>query len=103
MATQLTRNQVKNLTTSNKIFRFGYCEIQSLLRWEDRIGYCCGVYGWNCDIYYLNGFVIATGYRTDGLGAKLVDYETARKANERARNENLNAIESRELLLSILI
>lgn len=44
----------------------GYCDLQRLLRYENKIGYTCGVYGWNADIYVLDNVAIVTGYRPFG-------------------------------------
>lgn len=48
-----------------------YCELQHLLMPLERVGYTCGTYGWNSDIYEFsnvsricyNGTCISTGYR----------------------------------------
>ena len=48
----------------------GYCDLQRLLRYEDKIGYTCGVYGWNADIYVLGNVAIVTGYRPFGEWGK---------------------------------
>ena len=55
------------LSNFANIICVGYCDIQYLLRYIDRIGYTCGVYGWNADIYKIdNATVIVTGYRPFG-------------------------------------
>lgn len=41
----------------------GYCELQNLLRGVEPTAYTCGVYGWNFDVYKLDGLTICTGYR----------------------------------------
>lgn len=41
----------------------GYCDMQALLRFRDPIAYTCGVYGWNYDVYEVEGYTICTGYR----------------------------------------
>jgi len=43
-----------------------YCELQTLFRSESPIAYIAGIYGWDCDIYTVEGIDIATGYRTIG-------------------------------------
>lgn len=46
-----------------RIVSAGYCDLQYLLRGKDPIAYTCGVYGWNFDVYEINGLTICTGYR----------------------------------------
>lgn len=52
--------------SSNTILKVGYCDLQSLLKFKEPIAYTCGVYGWNADIYKLDGLTIVTGYRPFG-------------------------------------
>jgi len=41
----------------------GYCDLSYLLKYHDPVAYTCGVYGWNFDVYFVNGLTICTGYR----------------------------------------
>lgn len=41
----------------------GYCDLQHLLTNHSPNAYTCGVYGWNFDVYNLDGITICTGYR----------------------------------------
>ena len=41
----------------------GYCGACNLLRFHEPVAYTCGVYGWNFDIYAIDGVHICTGYR----------------------------------------
>lgn len=41
----------------------GYCDLAHLLKYHDPVAYTCGVYGWNFDVYFVNGLTICTGYR----------------------------------------
>lgn len=64
-----------------KVIACGYCSMQNLLHYQSRVGYTCGVYGWNFDVYEFNGAIITTGYRRM-IGkpvdhALLEEYETA--------------------------
>jgi len=45
------------------IINVGYCGLQNLLNYKSPIAYSAGVYGWNFDVYDINGIAIATGYR----------------------------------------
>ena len=46
-----------------KIIRAGYCELQGLLSYKSPVAYSAGVYGWNFDVYDIDGVAICTGYR----------------------------------------
>ena len=41
----------------------GYCDLQYLLNFEKPKAYTCGVYGWNYDVYEIEGVAICIGYR----------------------------------------
>lgn len=45
------------------ILAISYCGAQNLLSFEYPRAYTCGVYGWNFDIYDVDGVAICTGYR----------------------------------------
>ena len=46
-----------------KIIEAGYCDLQSLLSYKSPIAYSKGTYGWNFDVYDIDGVAIVTGYR----------------------------------------
>ena len=51
----------------NYILEFGYCDIQFIEPYLDKLGYTRGTYGWNCDVYMINNdMCISTGYRPFG-------------------------------------
>lgn len=64
MKVQTTKKAVKN--NYSKIIRIGYCDLQTLLSLEEPFAYTAGVYGWNANIYDLNGIALVTGYRAFG-------------------------------------
>ena len=64
MKVQTTKKAVKN--NYSKIIRIGYCDLQTLLSLEEPFAYTAGVYGWNANIYDLNGIALVTGYRIFG-------------------------------------
>lgn len=64
MKVQTTKKAVKN--NYSKIIRIGYCDMQTLLSLEEPFAYTAGVYGWNANIYDLNGIALVTVYRTFG-------------------------------------
>lgn len=47
----------------SNIVSVGYCGLQSLLSVVEPIAYTSGVYGWNFDVYSVDGLTICTGYR----------------------------------------
>tara|TARA_Y100000310_G_C20337792_1_gene648341 strand:+ start:34 stop:423 length:390 start_codon:yes stop_codon:yes gene_type:complete len=64
-----TRKEMKE--NHYRVIGAGYCELQHLLKYKHPLAYSSGVYGWNCDYYYIyEGYnvldaktLIATGYR----------------------------------------
>ena len=61
MKIKLSNKEVK--TCFENIKMAGYCELQHLLRGQEPFAYTCGTYGWNYDVYKVNGVTICTGYR----------------------------------------
>lgn len=56
------------------IIKIGFCNLQEVLKFLDRDGYCAGAYGWKCDIYRItNDVAISTGY--DPFGNKAINRE----------------------------
>ena len=85
------------------ILSIGYCEAQDLLRYHSPFGYSCGVYGWNCDYYDINGVCIATGYR--GMPGKSVNYARLKEYEKKAGAINFSdmSYESKELSVKTLL
>ena len=52
--------------SSYRITALSYCEAPNLLRCMEPVCYTCGIYGWNADVYRINGQTIVTGYRPIG-------------------------------------
>lgn len=50
----------------------GYCDLHTLLKFKEPTAYACGVYGWNFDVYHVNGLTICTGYR--GMPGKRLEH-----------------------------
>lgn len=75
MKTQVTKKQVIDYFGKNRVLCFGYCEIQRLENYLPELSksthYTRGVYGWNADVYCIEGggkfFAICTGYRPFGV------------------------------------
>jgi hypothetical protein len=65
-----------------RIFSIGYCDVQYLFNYCKPIAYTCGVYGWNADIYEIDGYVFVSGYRSFGTNVK--DYALLCNLEKRA-------------------
>ena len=81
MKFKTTRKQINQ--NYNSIISIGYCEAQYLLRGKNPIAYNNGYYGWNYDLYDINGVAIVTGYRP--WGNIHPDYNIIKKYEDEAR------------------
>lgn len=61
MKYKTTIKEVKN--GYHTIIDVGYCNLQSLLEYDEPVAYNAGIYGWNFDVYDIDGVAICTGYR----------------------------------------
>ena len=61
MKYRTTAKEIRNY--GGKVVSAGYCDLQTLLSNREPNAYTCGVYGWNFDVYNVNGITICTGYR----------------------------------------
>lgn len=69
-----------------------YCGAQYLLRNHAPIAYTCGTYGWNFDVYSVNGVIICTGYR--GMVGKTPNWERLNTYEREAREiQNDNTLD----------
>lgn len=78
---KVTRSEINK----NNMVALGYCQIQHTLNFfgEDfKIGYNAGIYGWNYDLYNINGVSVVTGYNVpyyqysnNTIRTKLVELE----------------------------
>lgn len=76
---QVTRKDLAR--NYGKVLAVGYCSATNLLRYSHAVGYGCGVYGWNFDLYEVGGVAISTGYRPTG---KAVKYDLLREYEAKA-------------------
>lgn len=69
-----------------KIFRCGYCDLQSIVSSSDYQFYNAGIYGWNCDILvsHTYGIIITTGYRN--MRGEMIPSELITKYSEICRD-----------------
>lgn len=64
MSTHLKESDVKRMIAySPASVCLGYCAAQYLFRPLEKVGYTCGIYGWNYDVYSVHGVIACTGYR----------------------------------------
>lgn len=75
MKFKTTAKEIRN--DYGKKIAVSYCGMQHLLYNHAPVAYTCGVYGWNFDVYSVDGVTICTGYR--GMIGKSVDYELLRE------------------------
>lgn len=74
MKTKTSRKEVYEHFGKNNVVQFGYCSIERLENYlpqsSKSFHYTRGVYGWNCDVYCIEGdglfFCITSGYRPFG-------------------------------------
>lgn len=69
------------------IINVGYCDLQCLLNYKSPVAYCCGVYGWNFDVYDINGVAIATGYRGMPTKNSKCNYALIREYEQKAQGK----------------
>lgn len=73
MKTKTTKKSVYENYSKERVFYFGYCDIQFLAKCFDDKLYTCGVYGWNADILQFRNFALCTGYRPFGTKNKEIE------------------------------
>lgn len=84
MKFKTTTKKIKENYTNNYIISIGYCDLQTLLKYESPRAYTSGLYGWNYDLYDIEGIAICTGYRGMPSG-KNFDYDLVRKYETKAQ------------------
>lgn len=70
-----------------KIISCGYCELQSLLSYKSPVAYSHGLYGWNFDVYDIDGVAIVTGYRNMPSQNLKSDYKFIREYEEKSQGK----------------
>lgn len=60
MKFKVTKKEMRD--NYSRIIGLGGCRLQSLLSHKEPIAYSCGVNGWSCDYYVVDGVLISTGY-----------------------------------------
>lgn len=73
----------REMTTESVCYSIAYADLQNVLAFHNAIAYISGVYGWNSDIYLLQGNTyVSMGYRP--CGYKLKDYWVVRALDRKA-------------------
>jgi len=83
-----------------KIISAGYCDLQGLLSYKSPVAYSAGVYGWNFDVYDINGIAICTGYRGMPSKNSNADYKLIREYEQKAEGKTA---EEKDVLLKEFI
>ena len=87
MKLQTTKSNIKNNFCT--VLTVGYCELQYLLNHSNAFAYSAVVYGWVCNYYTpstkYSGVCIATGYNTERLSGKRVNYALVQEYEQKAR------------------
>lgn len=64
------RKIIRSEINKNNMVALSYCQCQTILDifgYEYKIGYNAGIYGWNYDLYRINGIDVVTGYNVPYL------------------------------------
>jgi hypothetical protein len=69
----------------NKIISVGYCDLQTLLKYESPFAYSYRTEGWSCDYYDIDNVLISTGYAPLSNKNVTCSYDTIRKYEALAR------------------
>ena len=86
---KLKTTKRETLNNYDKVYIMGYRDMATLLQYSEPIAYTAGVYGWNADIYKIEGIIIVTGYRPFG---KPIDHDLLKVYTQKANN--LNSLKS---------
>lgn len=70
------------------IIAVGDCELQFLLSYERAVAYCAGTYGWNFDVYDIDGVAICTGYRGMPSKHSKVSYDLVKEYEAKAQGKS---------------
>ena len=97
MKTRISKKEAKRM--DGVILAIGYCKLATLLINKAPFAYSCGVYGWSCDYYDINGVCISTGYTPIG---KRMDYNLVNEYERKAQEVINNSSYSYEGQVSLL-
>lgn len=82
----------KSVLSSYKCIAIGYCELDTLLKYESPVAFTCSKsYGWRADVYVFGNVAIVTGYAPFGTHVSIVQkYED--KAYSRNNKEDMRKL-----------
>ena len=66
MKLEVKKSEILRKSCGVGVYSIGYCELRVLEVLEANY-YTTGVYGWNCDVYNVNGYILTTGFRPFGI------------------------------------
>lgn len=84
MKFKTTSKELKNKVANRYLWKCGYCDLQSLFHYISPVAYTCGTYGWNYDVYDIDGVVITTGYRS--MIGQPIPHELIREYEQKAKD-----------------
>lgn len=82
--TKTTQKEIKN--THQHVLKVEYCNLQTLLKYQDAFAYTSNGEGWCSDIYSIGNIAISTGRKS--FGSINVSYDLANKYEEIAKSES---------------
>ena len=63
----------KSVMSSYRCISIGYCELDTLLKYESPVAFTCSkTYGWRADVYVFGNVAIVTGYAPFGTHVSIV-------------------------------
>lgn len=84
--TEITKSQAQD--HYGTIICAGYCQLQSLLKYQEPVNYNAGTFGWNWDLYDIDGVAIVTGYRNLPAGIKNYNLNSVYEAKAKNIRDN---------------
>ena len=105
MKVKVTKKQI--MSNYSNVLELSYCALQTLLNRFAPSYYTAGIYGWNADIYEIDGLCICTGYRPFGTFIpNYTEIERVNKQYQELKEQHLSYEEEtkavKELLKSLL-
>ena len=85
----------KSVLSSYTCISIGYCELETLLKYESPVAFTCSkTYGWRADVYVFGNVAIVTGYAPFG---KHIIYDVVQKYEDKSYTIN-NKEDMRKLI-----
>ena len=100
MKFHVTRKEIKE--NYYRVLQTGYCSMSHLLMGKQPIAYNAGLYGWNFDLYDVNGIAITTGYR-NMVGMAINPMEEEKQAENIWNDRSLSYADKLEKIDNLLM